>query len=264
MKIKLTEAERLEDQAASEDAPGSQTLKAVLALRGLVIDGILGPGERVAEPLLVERFGVSRTPARAALVQLREEGLLEALPSGGYAVSTFSERDVFDAIELRGTLEGMAARFAAERGAPPFVLDQLQNCVIELDTAVAQFTSTSDPSEYVRLNDEFHELLVESSQSPMIRRSLERVLSLPFAAPNAFVKSSRSELPGASVIMAVAQEQHRSILDAIRNREGKRAEALTIEHSRCAWKYLRLALDARTPLNQFPGLSLIRKRGSQF
>lgn len=244
----------------ADEAPRSQTLKAVLALRGLIIDGELGAGERVAEPLLVERFGVSRTPARAALAQLRDEGLLESLPSGGYAVSSFTERDVFDAIEIRGTLEGMAARFAAERGASPFVLEQLQNVTNELEATVAEFTATSNPSNYVRLNDQFHELLVEASQSAMVKRSLERVLSLPFAAPNAFVKSSRSGLPGAAAIMAVAQEQHRSIVEAIRNREGKRAEALAIEHSRCAWKYLRLALDGHEPLDQFPGLSLIRKR----
>ncbi len=240
----------------------SQTLKAVLALRGLVIDGVLRPGERVAEPLLVDRFGVSRTPARAALAQLREEGLLEALPNGGYAVSSFGERDVFDAIEIRGTLEGMAARFAAERGAPPFLLDQLHTVTHDLEAAVAEFAATSNPDEYVRLNDRFHALLIQASQSTLLKRSLERVLTLPFAAPNAFVKSSRSDLPGAAAIMVVAQEQHRSIVEAIRNREGKRAEALVVEHARCAWKYLQLAMDAHEPLDRFPALSLIRKGAS--
>ena len=51
-----------------------------------------------------------------ALVRLEEEGLLEAIPSGGFMVKAFSERDILDSIELRGTLEGLAARFAAERG----------------------------------------------------------------------------------------------------------------------------------------------------
>ncbi len=44
-----------------------------------------------------------RTPIRAALVRLEQEGLLDALPNGGYAVKTFSQRDVSQAIELRGT-----------------------------------------------------------------------------------------------------------------------------------------------------------------
>ena len=246
----------VEDDIAS--AP-SQTLKAVLGLRGLIVDGILRAGQRVSEPLIAERFGVSRTPARAALTQLREEGLIEALPTGGYITSAFTERDVFDAIELRGTLEGLAARFAAERGVPPSVLEQMQQCVTELDGAVAEFSTSNNPDSYVRLNDRFHELLVEAGQSPVIKRSLERVLNLPFAAPNAFVSSSRSEIPGAARIMATAQEQHRSIVDAIRHREGKRAEALACEHSRSAWSYLRVALNAAPPLNQFPGFGLIRR-----
>jgi GntR family transcriptional regulator of vanillate catabolism len=183
--------------------------------------------------------------------------LLQLLPSGGYVTSTFTERDVFDAIELRGTLEGLAARFAAERGAPVSVLSAMEQCVDELDTAVAGFAETYDPDHYVRLNDHFHRLLIKAGQSPMVERSLQRVLSLPFASPNAFVRSSRSELPDAIKIMCAAQQQHRNILEAIRSREGKRAEALACEHSRSAWNYLRMALASNSL--QFPGHSLVRR-----
>ena len=101
----------------SEDTAGlSQTVKAQLRLRELIVGGVLKPGQRIAELALVERIGVSRTPIRMALVRLQEEGLLEALPSGGFMVKDFSEEDIRDAIELRGTLEGLAARLAAERG----------------------------------------------------------------------------------------------------------------------------------------------------
>jgi GntR family transcriptional regulator, vanillate catabolism transcriptional regulator len=237
----------------------SQTLRAVLGVRGLITDGLLKGGDRIAEPLVVERFGVSRTPARAALAQLKEEGLVQLLPSGGYVTSTFTERDVFDAIELRGTLEGLAARFAAERGPPPSILTAMQQCVAELDIAVAAFAETYDPDHYVRLNDRFHDLLIKAGQSPMVERSLQRVLSLPFAAPNAFVRSSRSEFPDAVRIMVAAQAQHRSIVEAINDREGKRAEALACEHSRSAWNYLRIALVSGSL--RFPGHSLIRRVG---
>jgi GntR family transcriptional regulator, vanillate catabolism transcriptional regulator len=76
---------------------------------------------------------VSRTPVRSALMRLEQEGLLEALPNGGYAVRTFSERDVSDAIELRGTLEGLSARLAAERGAAPVVLREARACLKRID-----------------------------------------------------------------------------------------------------------------------------------
>src|SRR5258706_16312907 len=100
----------------SDDAQ-SQNLKAILGLRGMIVDGLIAPGARVSELLLVEKLGISRTPARIALVQLRNEGLLEALPTGGFVVASFSELDILEAIEIRGTLEGMAARYAAEPGA---------------------------------------------------------------------------------------------------------------------------------------------------
>src|SRR5512132_3325636 len=104
------------------DAGGSQAVKAQLRLREMILAGELPGGSRIAELAIVEKLGVSRTPIRAALVRLEQEGLLQALPNGGFAVRTFSERDVSDAIEMRGTVEGLAARLAAERGAPAVVL----------------------------------------------------------------------------------------------------------------------------------------------
>ncbi len=81
-----------------------QTVKALLALRERILAGALRPGERISELSAVEQLGVSRTPVRAALARLEEEGLLETIPSGGYSVRSFSEADIFDAIEVRGVL----------------------------------------------------------------------------------------------------------------------------------------------------------------
>ena len=97
------------------DGAQSQTVKATLGLRELVLDGEFSPGERVPEIGLAKRLGVSRTPLRLALSTLAHEGLLEPLPGGGFVVRAFTLRDVTDAIELRGVLEGTAARLAAER-----------------------------------------------------------------------------------------------------------------------------------------------------
>ena len=101
---------------APPEGPSSQTVNALLKLREFILGGEIKAGERMSELLLVERLGVSRTPIRAALVRLEQEGLLRALPSGGFVVDAFNERDIHAAIEIRGTLEGLAARLAAERG----------------------------------------------------------------------------------------------------------------------------------------------------
>ena len=225
-----------------EDTP-NQSLKAVLGLRSLIIEGALQPGERVLETTLVDKFGVSRTPARAALVRVCEEGLLESVPGGGYAVSRFSEADVFDAIAIRGNLEGMAARLAAEKGVLSTKLSAMRRCVDELDRVVSHLPDQPDLAGYVRLNDQFHELLLEAAQSPMLKRSLERLLVLPFAAPNAFVSVAEGDNAAVRDILKVSQEQHRCIVEAIAEREGARAEYLAKEHSRSAWKYLRLVFE---------------------
>src|SRR6478609_4383411 len=120
------------------DLGGSQAVKAQLRLRELILAGELPAGARIAELTLVEKLGVSRTPIRAALMRLEQEGLLETLPGGGYAMRTFSERDVSDAIELRGTLEGLAARIAAERGVATVVLAEARACLDEIDALLQQ------------------------------------------------------------------------------------------------------------------------------
>jgi GntR family transcriptional regulator of vanillate catabolism len=244
----------------SDDAQ-SQTLKAILGLRGMIIDGKLPPGSRVSETVVVEALEVSRTPARMALVRMKDEGLLEQLPSGGFLVSGFTEAEFLDAIEIRGTLEGMAARFAAERGVTPSILTEMERCVNELDKVVAGLDDPRNLDDYMTLNDRFHALLIEAAGSTMVARSLDRVKTLPFAAPNAFVNSAGSRQPGVKHILMVAQDQHRAILEAIRHRQGARAQALTYEHSFQATKYLRLALETEKSIENVPILRLIRRRG---
>jgi len=93
----------------------SSTWRAVLRLRELILNGEFAPGRRVSEAPLSGRLGVSRTPLRLALERLAHEGLLEPYPTGGFIVRRFTLDDVWDGIEVRGLLEGAAARLAAER-----------------------------------------------------------------------------------------------------------------------------------------------------
>lgn len=240
------------------DDSHSQTLKAILGLRGLIIDGHLPPGSRVSEAIVVENLGVSRTPARVALLRMKEQGLLNEMPNGGFVVASFTADELFDAIEIRGTLEGMAARFAAERGVDSKVIQKMRACLADLDEAVNASASDFDIDHFVQHNDRFHDLLVVAVNSSMVKRSLERVKNLPFGAPNAFIRSARSELPEVRRILIVAQDQHRSIVDAIENRQGARAQALAIEHSFQATKYLRLALSASNTAEPVPALRLVQ------
>ena len=243
----------------ADDSGGSQAVKAQLRLREMILAGELPGGTRIAELALVERLGVSRTPIRAALMRLEQEGLLEVLPNGGYAVRTFSERDVSDAIELRGTMEGLAARIAAERGVATVVLAEARACLDQIDALLQQPALDDEAfTRYVAHNQRFHNLLAEMAGSGVLARELERVVNLPFASPSGFVVVQANS-PQARDMLIVAQDQHRQVLDAIERREGSRAEAIMREHSRIAQRNLRDAVQAQN-LDRMPGVRLIRNR----
>lgn len=233
----------------------SQSLKALLGARELIYSGAIRPGERMSEPVLAERLGLSRTPVRAALARLAQEGLLEPIPTGGYQVRAFSHADVIDAIELRGVLEGMAARMAAERGAPRERLAEMQAILAELDGVVAQARSFD---AYVRLNERFHELLAELAGSDLLRREIARATGLPFASPSAFLEA-QAALPVFREVMTLAQAQHRALAEAIAAREGSRAEALAREHARLARRNLDAVLRNEGLAGRVPGLALVAR-----
>jgi GntR family transcriptional regulator of vanillate catabolism len=236
----------------------SQVVKVQLQLREMILAGELAAGERIAELAIVERLGISRTPIRAALMRLEQEGMLEAMAGGrGYRVRVFSEADVSDAIELRGTLEGLAARLAAERGVDAQLLARAARCLDAIDRVLdAAGWGDEAFSRYVALNSEFHDVLLEMSGSAFMQRELERVKRLPFASPSGFVVA-RAESPRAHRSLMLAQEQHRQVLEAIEQREGARAEALMKEHSRIARRNLREAMESPETAG-VPGAQLIR------
>ena len=184
---------------------------------------------------------------------LEHEGLVETLAGGGFAVREFTRRDIDDAIELRGALEGTAARFAAERIASPHELVELRHTTEQLDRIVSE--SRLDTVEYIPLNEAFHAQLLGLAKSDVLARELSRVLALPFASPSAML-AGQTELPGWREILVVAQEQHHAILDALEAGDGARAEAVAREHALLSRQNLDLAVEHGT-LAHLPGAQLL-------
>jgi GntR family transcriptional regulator of vanillate catabolism len=192
---------------------------------------------------------------------LEHEGLLETLPGGGFVVGEFTRTDIDDAIELRGVLEGTAARLAAERLESDDELARLRELCAELD-AVVRTPSVETFMEYVTLNEEFHDGFRELAKSAQLARALEHVLALPFGPPSALLMV-HAALPESWEILLVAQHQHHALIDAIARREGTRADAIGREHARLARRNLDLALEHRDLLEQVPGSTLLRLPAAQ-
>lgn len=244
----------------SDNSVESQRGRALMGLREMVLRGEFRPGSRIAEVPVGRKLNVSRTPVRHALERLVEEGLLESNTSGGFTVREFTVRDIWDAIEARGVLEGAAARLAAERLSDFKETDSLRRLCEELEQVVSASVAYSQPpssdemSRFAELNGKFHAAMVELAKSPMLEWALDRIRGIPFASPRAVIMSGTIE---GSLI---AQAQHRALLDAIVNREGARAEGIAREHARFARQNLERAL-AQTPDStavQRSGLALIK------
>ena len=238
------------------DAASSLTTKATLGLRELIFGGELAPEQRVPEIGLAEQLGVSRTPLRLALATLAHEGLLRALPGGGFVVCSFSLSDVADAIELRGVLEGTAARFAAERLVGEPELADLVAVTEQLDAVVG--TRSPVLERFVELNDEYHRALVDLAKSDAITRAIANVVALPFASPGALL-ASQAALTREQEVLVVAQHQHRAMLEAVRAGHGARAEEIAREHARLAMLNLELVLASEPALDRLPGAPLLRR-----
>lgn len=241
----------------AESKGNNLTTRATYELRQRIINGELPGGTRLYEVALSEELQISRTPVREAMSRLAEEGLLERANGGGFQVRSFTYRDVIDAIELRGVLEGAAVRRAAERGADPVKLAALHEILARLDAIFDPENDGTNLDSYSELNSLFHTELTCLCESAVYARELERVKSLPFASPSAFVLG-RSEVAGSHRSLWLAQAQHRALVEAVENREGARAEAIAREHARIARSNLEESFAAdRRARERLPGLSLI-------
>ncbi|HMZ01899.1 MAG TPA: GntR family transcriptional regulator, partial [Burkholderiaceae bacterium] len=153
-----------EEPAEPDEASGAESLSLVATLRRQIIDGHYPAGARLAEIPVAEALGVSRTPVRLAFRTLEQEGLLERSGKRGFAVRAFSEADVLCALEVRGVLEGLAARRLAERGVPPEVATELQAALAEGAAVLAKGHLTEeDIGRWSRLNERFHRAIVEAA-----------------------------------------------------------------------------------------------------
>lgn len=242
-------------------APVSQGLAAVLGLRQLIMDGELRAGDRLSEVRLASKLEVSRTPLRLALAQLEHEGLLEPVPGGGFVVRSFTGRQVVDAIELRGVLEGTAARLAAERASGPRALGDLVACVARLDRIVGSGPlPTGEEFElYIELNEAFHNELFVLAASDVLRDAYARVLALPFAQPSFFLEI-QVDKDLFEPTLAAGNAQHHEILEAIERGDGEAAERLGRRHAHLAVENLEAVLQSGS-LDQLKGAGLINMEG---
>ena len=169
-------------------------------IRAAIVAGQYKPGERLIEDRLAARFGVSRNPVREAMRVLESEGLVEVTPRRGATVSTISEAEAQEVIELRAALEAMSARLAARRGDPAMKARIAE--VLERGTAAVR---AADTEALVRMNTEFHALLAQAGANRFLAdfmRSLRDRTHWLFA-PTMVSRAAESWQEHAAILRAV-------------------------------------------------------------
>ena len=218
-----------------------QLTQAVVRIREMILRGELVPGQRLAEAMLADRLGMSRTPVRQALPLLAQEGLLSEHETRGYVVRLFTASDIVDALDLRAVLEGLAARRVAERGASKAVLRELKACLDDGDTILAKRrVEVADEGRYAEMNERFHRAILHEAGSALLMETVERNSRIPFAGPQALA-FDKTHLEQMYDMLRYAHQQHHAIVDALEHGQGARAEALMREHANAVKESINLA-----------------------
>ncbi|KPY29699.1 Transcriptional regulator GntR [Pseudomonas syringae pv. aceris] len=217
--------------------PGQTVL---VALRKMIASGELAAGERLMEVPTAELFGVSRMPVRMAFRTLEQEGLLVPFGGRGFQVRSISPMEIAGAVDVRGVLEGLAARQMAERGLTQEARDELEACLVQGDALFEKGHVTEDDLEvYHDMNMRLHRVIVEGSGNRAIADALSRNDHLPFASVTALAVD-RDNLIREYRRFNFAHMQHHAVVDALVNGQGARAEAIMREHANATLRYAEI------------------------
>jgi DNA-binding GntR family transcriptional regulator len=175
-------------------------------------DGTLLPGDSVDEQALMERYQVSRTPVREALLQLQAQGWVTSLPRGGMVVAKMTMAELLAMWELLAELEALCARLASERMTAEERLE-LQR-VHEAATAAVQ---AEDGKAWQEHNRALHDVLYKGARNPYLRQEILRLRSQTGAyRRHAFAAFAR---------LKSSWDQHGKLVEAITRREPGQAVA---------------------------------------
>ena len=202
------------------------------SLRDAIRKGILKPGERIMEIKLAEELGVSRTPVREAIRKLELEGYVVMMPRRGTYGADMSIRDINEIFEIRTALESLSNGLAAEHITED-ELEHLQRLLV----IIGGYIKEGDMDKIVETDIEFHDLLYHAARNNRLvgiisnlRDQLTRFRTLSMSYPGR---------------LEATLDEHRAIVEAIANGDGRSARKAAEHHMENSEKTLLKAMDAQ-------------------
>jgi DNA-binding GntR family transcriptional regulator len=191
--------------------------EAARRLRHMIFEGELAPGSRIAERMICEQLGISRTPLREALKVLASEGLVELLPHRGAQVSTLRREDIDPMFEVMSALEALAGELACRR-----ITEAELAAIHDAHEQMTDHYARHERAEYFRLNQEIHERIVAAARNP--------VLAHAYNSLSARIRRARYMANLSPERWRQAMEEHEAIIAALADRDGPRLSRILKEH----------------------------------
>lgn len=186
-------------------------------LRQAILKGELAPGERLMEIQLADRLGVSRTPIREAIRKLELEGLVLMIPRKGAEVAKISEKNLRDVLEVRRSLEELAAELACQRMAEEEI-QQLEESQERFRQAIA----SGDVMRIAESDERYHDVIYGGTGNIRLVQILNNLREQMYRYRLEYIKDEEKR--------QVLLLEHEYILKAIRNRRVKEAKEAVREH----------------------------------
>ena len=190
-----------------------------LTLRKAMLKGELQPGERLMEIALANRLGVSRTPVREAIRMLEHEGLVVMKPRRGAQVAKITEQELNDVLEVRKSLEMLAANKACER--------MTEEDMKAMRDAGAEFRKLAlnpncDLTALTEADVAFHDTIYRGTRNRRLNQILANLREQMYRFRLEYLKD-------ASIRESLVSE-HEEIMKAVAGRDGELAADLIGEH----------------------------------
>jgi len=200
-------------------------------LRDMIIDGELGPGSRINEQALCDRFGVSRTPLREALKMLSVKGLVRLLPNKGASVAHINQKEAEELIPLLGTIEAHASELACAR------IDATGlSRIADMHRQLLDSHRNGDEPGYLKTNRALHAAIVAAAGNHTLSQ-VHHIVEMQLC----LLPVPRKLTPQ----WDEAINDHENILKALRMRDGVRLSAIMRDHVRHKMVVIGRAFEVR-------------------
>jgi DNA-binding GntR family transcriptional regulator len=211
--------------------------KILETIRDAIMSGLLKPGEKVAEPELAERFGISRTPIREAFRQLESEGYLTVIPRKGAVVVSYSPKDIEEFYAIKSILEGYAANRACKNLSEKEI-DRLES----INDKLGQLAKNEDIKSFFKVHNDFHDLFRKAANNEKLDELISSLVSK-------FQRLRYASLSKPGRMKASVQE-HVKIIEAFRARNAELAEQLVRKSAEYGGKVLMDSGVTAQPMSQ--------------